>query len=77
MGTPGDKRSGPVENRFKDILEKRRAESEAESMDETLSEAGEEMEVGDTQKPAEEDFTAQELFQDLSGDDLAARPRHL
>ena len=46
VGTPGEKRSGPVENRFRDILEKRRAESEAESMDETLSEAGEEMEVG-------------------------------
>ena len=62
VGTPGNKRSGPVENRFRDILEKRRAESEAESMDETLSEAGEEMEVGDTPepKPAEEDFTAQE-----------------
>ena len=73
MGTPGDKRSGPVENRFRDILEKRRAELEAESMDETLSEAGEEMEVGDTPepKPAEEDFTAQELLQDLSGDDWA------
>ena len=73
VGTPGDKSSGPVENRFRDILEKRRAESEAESMDETLSEAGEEMEVGDTPepKPAEEDFTAQELLQDLSGDDWA------
>ena len=69
MGTPGDKKSGPVENRFRDILEKRRAESDAESMDETLSEAGEEMEVGDTPepKPAEEDFSAQELLQDLSG----------
>ena len=42
-------------------------------MGETLSEAGEEMEVGDTPepKPAEEDFTAQELLQDLSGDDWA------
>ena len=48
VGTPGDKRSGPVENRFRDILKKRRAESEAESMDETLSETGEEMEVGNT-----------------------------
>ena len=75
VGTPGDKRSGPVENRFRDILEKRRAESEAESMDETLSEAREEMEVGDTPepKPAEEDFTAQQLLQDLSGDDWAAQ----
>ena len=73
VGTPGDKRSGPVENRFRDILEKRRAESEAESMDETLSETGEKMEVGNTPepKPAEEDFTAQELLQDLSGDDWA------
>ena len=41
VGTPGDKRSGPVENRFREILEKVRAESEAESMDETLSESGE------------------------------------
>ena len=42
-------------------------------MDETLSEAGEEMEVGNTpeQKPAERDFTTQELLQDLSGDDWA------
>ena len=42
-------------------------------MDETLSEAGEEIEVGDTPepKPAEEDFTAQELLQYLSGDDWA------
>ena len=71
VGTPGDKRSGPVENRFREILEKRGAESEAESMDETLSETGEEMEVGNTPepKPAEVDFTAQELLQDLSGDD--------
>ena len=40
-------------------------------MDETLSETGEELEVGNTPepKPAEEDFTAQELLQDLSGDD--------
>ena len=40
-----DKRSGRVEDRFKMILERRRAESEEESMDETLSEAGEEMET--------------------------------
>ena len=73
MGTPGDKRSGPVESKFRDVLEKRRAESEGESMDETLSEAGEEMEVGNTPepKPAEEGFIAQELLQDLSGDDWA------
>ena len=73
IGTPGDKRSGPVEDRFRKILERRRAESEEESMNETLSETGEEMEVGNTPepKPAEEDFTAQELLQDLSGDDWA------
>ena len=46
VGTPGDKRSGPVEDRFREILERRRAESEAESMNETLSETGEEMEMG-------------------------------
>ena len=39
-------------------------------MDETLSEAGEEMEVGNTPepKPAEEEFTTQELLKDLSGE---------
>ena len=51
VGTPGDNRSGPVEDRFRKILERRRAESEEESMDETLSETGEEMEVGNTQEP--------------------------
>ena len=42
-------------------------------MDETLSEAGEEMEVGNTpdEAPAERDFTTHELLQDLSGDDWA------
>ena len=36
VGTPGDKRSGPVENRFRDIHERRRAESEeGESMDDS------------------------------------------
>ena len=84
-GIPGEKRTGPVEDRFREILERRRAESEAESMDETLSETGEEMEVGNMPepKPTEEDFTAQELLQDLSGDDwtdtatppLTASPR--
>ena len=61
VGTPGYKRNRPVENRFREILEKRRAESEAESMDKTLSETGEEMELGNTPepKPAEVDFTAQ------------------
>ena len=44
VGTPGDKRSGPVENRFREILEKRRVESEVEErMDETLNETGEEL----------------------------------
>ena len=73
VGTPKDKRSGPVENRFRDILEKRRAESETESMEETLSETGEEREVGNTPepKPDEEDYTAQGMLQDLSGDDWA------
>ena len=63
-----------MENRFRDVLDKERAESEkGESMDETLSEAGEEMEVGNTpeQNPAERDFTTQELLHDLSGDDWA------
>ena len=73
VDTPGDKRSGPVEERFRKILDRRQAESGEESMDETLSETGEEMEVGNTPepKPAEVDFTAQELLQDLSGDDWA------
>ena len=73
VGTPGDKRSGPVETRFRDVLERRRAESEGESMDETLSEAGEEMEMGNTSepKPAEKDFTNQELLQGFSEDDWA------
>ena len=70
VGTPGDKRSGPVEDRFRRILERRRVESAEESMDETLSEVGEEMEVGNTPepKPAEEEFTTQELLKDLSGE---------
>ena len=74
VGTPGDKESNPVEDMFKDALEKGRAESEeGESMDETLNEAGEEMEVGNTpdQDPAEMDFTTHELLQDLSGHDWA------
>ena len=61
-----------MENRFRDALEKEQAGSgEDESMDETLSEAGEEMDVGNTpdQDPAERDFTTHELLQDLSGDD--------
>ena len=73
VSTPGDRRSGPVEDRFRKILERRRAESEEDCMDETISETGEEMEVGYTPepKPAEEDFTAHELLQDLSRDDWA------
>ena len=31
VGTPGDKRSGPVEDRFREILERRRAESVAKA----------------------------------------------
>ena len=52
------------------ILERRRVESGEESKDETLSEAGEEMEVENTPepKPAEEYFTTQELLKDLSGE---------
>ena len=70
VDTPGDKRSGPVEDRFRRILERREAESGEESMNETLSEAGEDMEVGNSpeQKPSEEDFTTQELLKDLSGE---------
>ena len=73
VGTPGDRRTGPVEDRFRKILERRQAESGEESMEETLRETGEEMEVGNTPepKPAEVDFTAQELLRDLSGDDWA------
>ena len=72
VGTPGDKRSFPTENRFRDVLEREQAESgEDESMDKTLSEAGEEMEVGNTPDlgAAEKNFTTQELLQVLSGDD--------
>ena len=73
VGTPGDKRSSPVEDRFRRILERRRAESGEESMDETLSEAGEEMEVGNTPepKPSGEEFTTQELLKDLSEENWA------
>ena len=73
VGTPGDKRSGPVEDRFRRILERRRVESGEESIDETLSEAGEDMEVGNTPepKPSEEEFTTQELLKDLSGENWA------
>ena len=76
VDTPGDKRSGTVEDRFRRILERREAESGDESMDETLSEAGEDMEVGNTpeQKPAEEEFTKQELLKDLSEENWADTP---
>ena len=76
VDTPGDKRSGPVEDRFRRILERREAESGEESMDETLSEAGEDMEVGNTRglKPSEEEFTTQELLKDLSGENWADTP---
>ena len=47
VDTPGDKRSGHVEDRFRRILERREAESGEESMDETLSEAGEDLKVRD------------------------------
>ena len=77
VGTPGDKRSPPVENRFTDALERDQAESgEGESMDKTLSEAGEEKEVANTpdEGATKRDFspgTTRELLQDLSGDDWA------
>ena len=79
VGTPGDKRSLPVENRFREVLEREQAESgEEESMDETLSEAGEEMEVGNTpdQGAVKMVFTTQEILQDLSGDDWGTRLPH-
>ena len=66
-----------MENRFTDALEKDQAESgEGKSMDETLSEAGEEMEVGNTPDEGATNRyfsrgTARELLQDLSGDDWA------
>ena len=73
VDTPGDKRSGPVEDQFKRILERRRNESEEESMDETLSEAGEDMEVGNTPEPGPsgEELTTQELLKDLSEENWA------
>ena len=55
------------------MLERKPAESEGESMDKTLSEAGEQMKVGNAHepKPAEKDFTTQELLEDLSEDEWA------
>ena len=73
--TPGDKVSRPVENRFEDALERGQPEAgEVESMDETLSEAGEEMGFGVTpnEEVAPANFSpgiTRELLQDLSGDD--------
>ena len=75
--TPGDKRNLPVEKRFTHALDRDQAETgEGESMDKTLSEAGEEMEVGNTPEEGEAnmDFSTgitRDLLQDLSGDDWA------
>ena len=77
VGTPGERRSLPVENRFKVALERNQAESgEVESMDKILSEAGEEMELGTIPEEGAvtRNFspgTTRELLQDLSGDDWA------
>ena len=77
VGTPGDKRNLPVEKRFTHALDRDQAETgEGESMDKTLSEAGEEMEVGNTPEEGEAnmDFSTgitRGLLQDLSGDDWA------
>ena len=74
VGTSGDRRNNPVEDRLKDELERGRAESEeGESMDETLSEAGEDIEVGNTpgEAPAQRYFNTLELLKDLSGEDWA------
>ena len=83
VGTPVDKRSLPVENRHSDTLERDQAESgEGDSMDENLSEAGEEMEVGNTPNVVATNRvfspdTTCELLQDLTEDDLVntATPR--
>ena len=70
VGTPEDKRSLPVENKFTDALDRDQAESgEGESMDETVSEVGEEMEVVTTpdEGATDRDFspgTTRELLQD-------------
>ena len=77
LGTPGDRRSLPVENRFTAALERDQPKSgEGESMDENLSEAGDEMEVGNTPDggSTNREFspgTTRELLQELSGDDWA------
>ena len=80
VGTAGDSRSLPVEIRFTNALERDQTESgEGESMNETLSEAGEEMEMGNTpdEGATNRDFspgTTNELLQDLSGDDWVNTP---
>ena len=77
VGTPGDNRSLSVENRFKEVLERGQAESgEGESMHETPSEAGEEMEMGNTPDGGSTNIefspgTTRELLQELSGDEWA------
>ena len=77
VGTAGDRRSPPVENRFKDALERDQAGSgEGESMEETLSEPGEEMSLGTMPDEGAltgkfSPCTTRELLQDLSGDDWA------
>ena len=75
--TPGDRRNLPVENRTTAALERNQPESgEGKSMDETLSEAGEEMEVGKTTDggATNNEFipgTTCELLQELSVEDWA------
>ena len=62
-----------MEDRLKRILERRRNESEEESMDETLSEADEDMKVGNTPEPGPsgEELTTQKLLKDLSDENWA------
>ena len=75
VDTPGNRRSLPVENRFKDEVERDQPESiEVERLDEILSEAEEEMKLGNTtnKEVVPRNFspdTTRELLQDLSGDD--------
>ena len=72
VGLPGDKEKPPCIKQVQGGARKRASRIRGgRSMDETLSEAGEEMEVENTpdQGAVERDFTTQELLQDLSGDD--------
>ena len=75
VGTPEDKRNFPVERIFTDALERDQAESvEGESLGETLSEVGEEMEERNTpdEGVTNRDFspgTTRELPHHLSGFD--------